>query len=334
MAVKQTTIGLALGSGSARGLAHIGVIRALQEAGIKIDVVAGTSIGALIGSVFAAGKLDAIERDYLEFDWKKIAYFFDMVFPRSGLIDGTKVANFILNYIKTDTIENLPLPFHTVATDIGTGEEIIFKQGDIVEAVRASISAPGIFTPVRIGERILVDGGLVNPVPVSVAKTMGADLVIAVDLNHDIVAGKSPVKNNHINNFINHDNKDHQDTNQAKNGFSQALSNLGGEKYQQAMKRINRHLESFESPTLKQIRSWLDEEPLPNIFEVMLSSINIMENQITKTRLRIDPPDLLIRPPLGSIRFLEFHRAKEIINIGYQETKKQLETTKLDFHGK
>ena len=326
MPEKNNTIGLALGSGSARGLAHIGVIHALEEAGITIDVVAGTSIGALIGSVFAAGKLEAIERDYLEFDWKKIAYFFDVVFPRSGLIDGTKVANFVQQYITSNAIENLPLPFHSVATDIGTGEEIVFKQGDIIEAVQASISAPGIFTPVRFGERILVDGGLVNPVPVSVAKSMGADLVVAVDLNHDIVAGKSPLKNN-LNNPTNHTNESVQDhdNDQPQNGFSRALSNLGGEKYQQAMARINRQLGSFDSPTLKQIRAWLDEEPLPNIFEIMLASINIMENQITKTRLRIDPPDLLIRPPLGSIRFLEFHRAEEIINIGYQETKKQLQ---------
>ena len=314
MLEKQVTIGLALGSGSARGLAHIGVIHALEEAGITVDLVAGTSIGALIGSVFAAGKLEAIEQDYMQFDWKKIAYFMDMVFPRSGLIDGEKVSNFILNYIQADSIENLPIPFQAVATDIGTGEEHIFKQGDIVEAVRASISAPGIFTPVRSGNRILVDGGLVNPVPVSVVKSMGADRVIAVDLNHDIVSGKSPIANNQNNN-----------DEQSQNGFSQTLSTIGGEKYQEAMARINQRIEHFDNPTLQHIRSWLNEEPLPNIFEIMLSSINIMENQISKTRLHIDPPDLLIRPPLGSIRFLEFHRAKEIIDIGYRETKKQLQ---------
>ncbi len=312
MSKEKPVIGLALGSGSARGLAHIGVIRALEEAGIKIDLVAGTSIGALIGSVYAAGRLDAIERDYLAFDWKKIGYFFDVVFPRSGLIDGKKVADFVLNYISTKEIETLLKPFQAVATDIGTGDEIIFKEGDVVEAVRASIAAPGIFTPVRIGERILVDGGLVNPVPVSVVRAMGADRVIAVDLNHDIVMGKSPV-------YENDKNK------KEENGFSERLSQLGGEKYQAAMERINRRLESWENPALKHVKEWMNEEPLPNIFEVMLSSINIMENQITKNRLRIDSPDLLIRPALGSVRFMEFNRAEEIMSIGYEETKKQLE---------
>ena len=335
----KPVVGLALGSGSARGLAHIGVIHALQDAGIKVDMVAGTSIGALIGSVFAAGKLDAIERDYLTFDWKKIAYFFDMVFPRSGLIDGSKVADFILNYIHTESIENLPLPFQAVATDIGNGEEIILDHGDIVEAVRASISAPGIFTPVRIGNRILVDGGLVNPVPVSVVKSMGAELVIAVDLNHDIVMGKSPVnhhaKENEKSAAMNAEANSNTEANsgiqtrlaeEPRNGFSLTFSALNSETYREAMARINRRLESLtDHPTLRQIRAWLEEEPLPNIFEIMLASINIMENQITRTRLRIDPPDILIRPPLGSIRFLEFHRAEEIIKIGYQETVKQLE---------
>lgn len=335
---KKPLVGLALGSGSARGLAHIGVIRALQDAGITVDLVAGTSIGALIGSVYAAGRLDAIERDYLTFDWKKIAYFFDMVFPRSGLIDGDKVADFILNYIHTDVIENLPLPFRAVATDIGTGEEIIFDHGDIVDAVRASISAPGIFTPVKNGDRILVDGGLVNPVPVSVVKMMGADMVIAVDLNHDIVMGKSPV-NHHAHNKQDSsaaiqteanskpgDEDQNNPSDEQENGFLLSFTGLSSDTYREAMERINRRLESLtDHPALRQIRAWLEEEPLPNIFEIMLASINIMENQITRTRLRIDPPDILIQPPLGSIRFLEFHRAEEIIKIGYQETVKQLE---------
>ena len=164
-------IGLALGSGSARGLSHIGVIRALEEAGIKVDCIVGTSIGALIGSVYASGKLEALEKVYLDFDWKKIAYFFDVVFPKSGLIDGNKVTDFVREYVHAETIEHLPLPFQVVATDIATGKEIWIDQGDVIEAVRASLSVPGIFTPVRRNGRILVDGGLVNPVPVSTQTT-------------------------------------------------------------------------------------------------------------------------------------------------------------------
>ena len=311
LAGNNQKIGLALGSGSARGLAHIGVMRALEEQGIKVDCVAGTSIGSLIGSAYASGKLNALKKDYLDFDWKKIAYFFDVVFPKSGLIDGKKVADFVREYVQAETIENLPLPFQAVATDNGTGAEVCLNQGDVIEAVRASISVPGIFTPVRRNDQILVDGGLVNPVPVSVARSMGADIVVAVDLNHEIVAGKAPRKSS--------------PESTGENGFTHTLSRIGGAKYLAVMERINLELQSLENPALNQIRAWLDEEPLPNIFEVLLSSINVMEIQITQTRLHLDPPDILIQPPLGHIRFLEFNRAEEIINVGYKEALRQLE---------
>ena len=304
-------IGLALGSGSARGLSHIGVIHALEESGIKIDCIAGTSIGALIGSVYASGKLEALEKVYLDFDWKEIAYFFDVVFPKSGLIDGKKVTDFVREYVQAETIEHLSLPFKAVATDIATGKEVWIDKGDVIEAVRASLSVPGIFTPVRKNGKILVDGGLVNPVPVSTAQSMGADFVIAVDVNHGIVAGKSSKKT------------PEKETEQ--NALSQALHRLGGRQYSQAMERINLGLQSLDNPALNQVRSWLAEESLPNIFEVLLSSINIMETKITESRLKTDPPDLLIQPNLGHIGFLEFNRAEEIINIGYEETRKQLE---------
>ncbi len=312
----NVNIGLALGSGSARGLAHIGVIRALEEAGVKVDCVAGTSIGALIGAVYASGKLKDLEKNYLHFDWKKIAYFFDIVFPKSGLIDGNKVADFVREHIQTGMIEYLPIPFQAVATDIRTGEEIHMDRGDVIEAVRASISTPGIFTPIRRNGRVVVDGGLINPVPVSVVRSMGAKFIIAVDLNHDIVAGKAPKIRSHSS---------------KQNSFTQTLSRIGGTKYLAAFEHINLALQSIENPALDQIQAWLAEESMPNIFEVLLSSINIMETQITRTRLHMETPNLLIQPPLGDIRFLEFNRAEEIINIGYEETCKQLETKPIDF---
>jgi len=312
-------IGLALGSGSARGLAHIGVIRALEDAGIKIDLVTGTSIGALVGSVYASGNLKALEKVYLGFDWRQIAYFFDIVFPKSGLIDGKKVANFVREYVHVETIEHLPLPFQAVATDIETGKEVCIGRGDVIEAVRSSLSMPGIFTPVRSNGQLLVDGGLTNPVPVSTARSMGAELVIAVDLNFGIVAGKAPKKG--------YQTKTREASMQAQqNGWSQAFQRFGGKQYSEALERINLGLRSLDNPALKQVRAWLAEEPLPNIFEILLSSINVMEAQITQTRLQIDPPDLLIQPNLGSIRFLEFNRAEEIIRIGYEETCRQLQS--------
>ena len=161
-------VGLALGSGSARGWTHIGVIRALAEAGIRIHCVAGTSIGAVVGAVFASGKLDTFEEIVIGFDWKQIARFFDVVFPKSGLIDGKKVADFVRGHVRGENIEDLPIPFSAVATDLATGREVIIQDGDLIEAIRASISVPGIFTPVRREGSILADGRLVNPVPVTV----------------------------------------------------------------------------------------------------------------------------------------------------------------------
>src|SRR5574340_1819748 len=188
---RRPGIGLALGSGSARGLAHLGVVRAIEDAGIELDFIAGTSMGALIGAIHAAGKLGELEATFRTFDWKTTASFFDVVLPKSGLLDGAKVSELVRAHVHADTIEMLPKPFAAVATDIVSGEEVVIRSGDVIEAVRASISVPGIFTPVRSNGRILVDGGLTDPVPASAARAMGADLVIAVDLNHEIVAGKN-----------------------------------------------------------------------------------------------------------------------------------------------
>jgi NTE family protein len=297
-------IGLALGSGSARGWAHIGVIRALNDAGIKVHYVAGTSIGALVGAVYASGNIDSLEEVVLKLDWKQIAHFFDVVFPKSGLIDGNKVADFIRTHVEEINIEELPLPFSAISTNLATGSEVVIQKGDIIEAVRASISVPGIFTPVRKNGTILVDGGLVNPVPVSVVRKMGADFVIAIDLNHDIV-GKKGIRKTFVPNS--------------------AASALGAGIGQSLIKRskildaINKRFEAGALPALKQIKQWRSKDPLPNVFEVLMSSINIMETQITAAQLKTDPPDLLIRPNLGHLKMLDFHRAQEAIAEGYRE---------------
>ncbi|RLE19132.1 MAG: patatin [Acidobacteria bacterium] len=302
-------IGLALGSGSARGWAHIGVVQALAEADIHVDFIAGTSIGSVVGAVFASGNINALQEIVLQFDWKKIAYLFDVVLPKSGLIDGRKVSAFIRDYVKGINMEKLPIPFCTVSTDLTTGDEVVIRNGDIIEAIRASISVPGIFTPVKKDGKILVDGGLVNPVPVSVVRKMGADFVIAVDLNHDIVEGKG-----------------------FRQGAGHELSTSDtGEKDVQIkdkdnkiLKALKKRIDSVDFSALPQIRKWTSKEPLPNIFEVLMTSINIMETQITETKLKISPPDLLIQPPLGHLKFLEFDRAEEAIIAGYEETKAQL----------
>jgi len=310
-------IGLALGSGSARGLAHLGVIRAIEDAGIEVAFIAGTSMGALIGAIHAAGRLDELEATFQAFDWKKTVSFFDVVLPKSGLLDGAKVSELVRALIPADAIETLAKPFAAVATDIVSGEEVVIRSGDVIEAVRASISVPGIFTPVRSNGRILVDGGLTNPVPASVARAMGADLVIAVDLNHQIVAGKNfkPLLNPPVADG---------------DGMAGRLSRWVGD-YRLSMNDLKQKLLAGDDPVSAQFRKWISPESLPNIFEVLLASINIMETRITQTRLSLDRPDILIQPPLGHIRFLEFGRAEEIIAIGYEHTQRQLAALGVDW---
>lgn len=297
--------GLALGSGSARGWAHIGVIRALAKLGIRVDCVAGTSIGAMVGAAYASGKIDVLEDIVLQLDWKQILYFFDIVFPRSGLIDGKKVADFIRNHLGEIDIENLRIPFSSVSTELATGNEVTISSGDIIEAVRASISIPGIFTPVRKNGMILVDGGLVNPVPVSTVREMGADFVIAVDLSHHIVSKKGIKKTS---------------VSRASNLFLRTEGHQGHADKRKILKMLNEKIGKIDLSVLTHIKQWISGDPLPNIFEVLINSIYIMETQITAVRLKNDPPDVLIRPNLGHIRFPEFNRAQEAIREGYNET--------------
>lgn len=179
-------IGLALGSGSARGWAHIGVIRALQEAGIAPDILCGCSIGALVGAAYADGDLDDLEKWVTGLTWQDVVGLLDVSFT-GGLIKGEKLIAFFEKHFVDKDFSALSLPFACVATDLASGREIWLKEGSVAAAVRASIALPGLFAPVERDGRLLVDGGLVNPVPVSLCRALGADIVIAVDLGSDIV---------------------------------------------------------------------------------------------------------------------------------------------------
>jgi NTE family protein len=298
-------IGLALGSGSARGWAHIGVIQALADAGIEIKCIAGTSIGSLVGAAFALNKIDVLEDFARQLDWKQIVSFLDVTFPRSGLIDGKKITDFFRGHVREINIEELPLPYCAVATELTTGYEVVLSEGDLLEAIRASISVPGIFTPLKKNGSFLIDGGLVNPVPAGVVRNLGADYVIAVDLNHDIV-----------------DKRSADSIAPVDPSLASVVDQPPPPKWRIAQDLTNR-LNEFSSPALSQVRQWLHRDPVPNIFEVLTTSINIMEVQITATKLATDPPDLLIQPKLGDIRFLEFHRAEEAIAEGYREAMTQ-----------
>ena len=305
-------IALALGSGAARGWAHIGVISALSEAGVRPDCVVGTSIGALVGAAYASGTIHSLEKFTRELDWRKVVSLFDVVFPRSGLIDGRKIADFVREHVEPGSIEDLPMPFRAVSTDLVTGREVVIQDGDVVEAVRASISVSGMFSPVKKGAMILVDGGLVNPVPVSVARRMGADYVIAVDLTHD-APGAGGAK------------RASQADSDGAPPDEEPTSGSMGKSAPPAS--IGERIMSVDAPGMAQVRQWLAGESLPNIFEVMMASTNIMERQIAELQLRAEPPDLLIRPRLGHLRFMDFHRADETILEGYRAAKSCLEET-------
>lgn len=255
-------IGLALGSGAARGLAHVGVINVLNEIGIKIDAVSGCSIGALIGAFLAAGKLDVLREHLSVLTMREQLRFVDLLFPKSGLVEGRRIERFLRDHLgKKTNIEDLPMKFACVATDYNTGTEVIFKEGDLAGAVRASISIPGIFQPVPMNDMLLIDGGVVNPVPVQVVRDLGADYVIAVD-----ISPKVPEYNMEIN---------------IKYGHA-------------------------EKP---------GDESIPNIFEIIQGSINIMSAEINRMRLKRERPDILITPDLDYLGLFDFYR----YNLGVKE---------------
>jgi NTE family protein len=308
---KRKKIGLALGSGAARGWAHIGVLRYLNEVGIKVDYIAGTSIGALVGASCSLGKVDALEQFALHLDWRQILSFLDVTFPVSGLIEGKRISEFVReHHEETVTLEKMPIPFCAVATDLNSGTEVCLDAGDLLEAIRASISIPGIFTPVKIEGRFLVDGGLVNPVPVSVVRQMGADFVIAVDLSHDFP--KIDDVGHHLTPEEETPGPEEIDTDEIDHTGVLGIVN-----------DLKERASLFKAQSL--LRNWTKKEPTLNIFEVTLSSLNVMQAQIARARLALDSPEVLIQPGVSHIGFMEFNRSREAITEGYRQARSQLE---------
>lgn len=251
--MEQPKVGLALGSGGARGFAHLGVIKVLKEEGIPIQLIAGSSMGALVGSFYGAGI--EMERLYKLSTAFKRKYFLDFTVPKMGFITGKKVKDFIKVFTHGKNIEELSIPMGIVATDLLTGEKVVFKTGSVASAVRASISIPGIFVPEKYNGRLLIDGGVSDRVPVSVAKEMGADIVVAVDVA-----------------------------------------------------RIKRN------------------EEINSIYDVIMQSIDIMQNEIVKNREIA--ADIMIRPPVEQYSSRAFTNIDEIIAIGEEEAKKYIEQIK------
>jgi NTE family protein len=281
----ELNIGLALGGGSSRGWSHIGVISALSELGIVPNIICGTSIGSLIGASYLSNNIEKLEEWACSLSKFETARFFEISTSMTGFVDTERMHSFLNEYVASDkvNIEDLPGQYAAISTDLETGREVWFTKGPLIESVWASISLPGLFPAIRNNNRWLVDGGLVNPVPVSVCRALGADIVIAVNLNGNIV-GK----------HFEHAKKiEHQD-----NGVVGKITDLVRE-YTGSL---------FPTST--------DVEQPPNLFDAIAGSINITQDRITRSRMAGDPPDILLSPKLSHIGLLEFYRAKEAITEG------------------
>ncbi|MFP4647676.1 MAG: patatin-like phospholipase family protein [Halorhodospira sp.] len=312
MTQAETTVGLALGSGSARGWSHIGIIRALAAAGIRPQVVAGTSIGALVGAFYAAGKLDVLEPWVRKLTRRDVLGMLDpSLRTTGGLIEGRRLYDFYQEHLSGAAIENLGLPYAAVATTLGRGTEVWLREGDLADAVRASSALPGVFSPVRRGRDWLVDGGLVNPVPVSVCRALGADVVIAVNLNGDLI-GRHLRENAHHAGTGAHPERWLQQLPEGVRSHAQTLMGLWGD-WTGA-----RDAERGEKP---------------GVFEVLAGSLNIMQDRITRSRMAGDPPELVLSPRLAHIGLLEFHRAEEAITIGEAVVQRMLPSIQDLFRG-
>ncbi len=298
-------IGLALGSGSARGWAHIGVIRALTDAGIEPDLVCGTSIGALVGAAYVGGELDRLEAWVRGLRLQTVVSFLDFSLG-GGLIKGDKLIEFFRAHFVDRDIRELARPFGAVATDLQRGREVWLREGKVTDAVRASIALPGLFTPAQRNGSWLVDGGLVNPVPVSLCRAMGADIVIAVDLNADLLGRHlKPRPAKALRKPVEPESETLADSVMARiqTGFAQLGLNHG------------------EGP-----RS-------PAMLEVLASSINIMQVLITRSRLAGEPADVMVTPMLAELGLMEFHRAEVAIEAGRRAVEAALPQLQMRLNG-
>ncbi len=304
--IRRPVIGLALGGGAARGFAHIGIVRTLVAHGIIPNVVVGTSIGAVVGGAYAAGHLDTLEEWARGLQRRNILGYLDIRLNGSGLIGGDKLAAQLEAAIGPILIEELPLKFASVATEVRTGHEIWLTHGRMVDAIRASYALPGIFSPVLVGDRWLVDGALVNPVPVSAARAFGAEIVIAANLSSDIFTHSTTI----------YSHGPSADVPEAaiepappKRGFGKLFS---------------------AERTVK--REFFGGGGRPGISSVMVDAFNIMQDRITRARLAGDPPDLLISPRVGEIGWFDFHCADDLIAYGARAAERAIDSIQEAIH--
>ena len=299
-------IGLALGAGAARGWTHIGIIQALEALGIEIDVVAGCSIGAYVGSAYASGNLSALS------DWARsltewqVLSLMGVGLRRGGLASGQKVFDKLASEFCAETFEEMNKPFAAVTTDLYSGRELVFRHGLVGDSIRASCAIPGLFSPVQHQDRWLVDGAVVNPVPVNLCRQLGADFIIAVNLSSDFRPQRSAALS-----------KQHEDSQKSTDDFFPKGQSV---------------IRQWFSPGLEQKTDKKAQADSPGIFSVMSSSLQILQARVTRSRLAGEPPDLLIEPRLDNVGLMEFHRAEELIQAGTDTVNRLAEQIKFQIN--
>jgi len=301
--MSKPTIGIALGGGAARGWAHIGVLKTLVAAGLQPDIVAGTSIGAVAGACYVTGRLHALEDFACTLTRRRIFGFLDINFAGSGLITGQRLNARLEHHLREFTIEQLEKKFVAVATELGTGHEVWLNKGNLVNALQASFALPGIFRPVQINGRWLIDGALVNPIPVSVCRALGARIVVAVNLSNDVFSKGAVI----------HDREAFADPIAMPESAEAELVGTNG---RAAVHLLHRQIFGRSNGA-------------PGMSAVMMDAINITQDRIARSRLAGDPPDITIGPKLGNIGLFEFHRACEAIELGAKAAEKQIDEIKI-----
>jgi len=296
----ELKIGLALGSGAARGMAHIGIINALAEIGIEPKIVCGTSVGSLVAAAYAAGRLKKLESWARSLSRLDVARFIDINTSFTGFVDNDRMHEFLNNHVADDdaVIEDLQKSYASVATDLETGREVWLNEGSVIQSVWASMSLPGLFPVIKHNNSWLVDGGLVNPIPVSVCRAMGADIVIAVNLNGNIV-GKHFGRSNSSS-------KQSDEKSSGKKG--------NGNKGNGVSDKLNELVKEYTNISLFEDRDEVDQAP--NLLDAIAGSINIFQDRITRSRMAGDPPDIMLSPKLSDIGLLELYRSVEAIKEG------------------
>lgn len=319
-------IGIAFGSGVARGWSHIGVLRRLSEHGIEPEIISGTSIGALVGGCYAAGKLSELEDFALSLTGRGLFKFMDLRFNGSALFGGTKLTTRMGEHLEGTQIEGLGKKFVAVATDMNTGHEVWLKHGSLIEAIRASYALPGVFEPVLHEGRWLIDGALVNPVPISVCRAFDARLVIAVNLNLDAFGMTSALNYFRLEEEMEAEREREEERARALMEQEEELFGEDGDGTRSVRQMIAGRLRRMRDSDRTLLQQLFNRKPKagPGLTTVMTSALNIVQDRLARSRMAADPADVVIEPDVGHINLVDFDKAEELIERGAEAVDRSM----------